>query len=96
MLYIAFIKNKPRATFQNTDLMAKSRQWWNEGGKPASIRTVAFYGALGTQTPDIYVFETENHDDIRKLLDYWPEVDFDVHPAFDMAARFVQQGMKVS
>jgi hypothetical protein len=95
-LYIAFVKNKPRAMFENVNIIAKSRQWWTEGGKPAGIRTVSFYGALGTQTADVYFFETENHDDIRKLLDYWPEVDFDVHPAFDMAARFVQQGMKVS
>jgi len=76
--------------------MAKSRQWWDEGGKPAGIRTVSFCSALGTQTADGYIFETENHDDIRKMLDYWPQVDFDVPPAFDMAARFVQQGMKVS
>ena len=96
MLYIAFVKNKPRAMFDDRELRRKPQRWWNEGSKPAGIRTVAFYGALGTDTPDIYVFETENHDDIRKMLDYWPEVDFDVHPAFDMAARFIQQGMKVS
>ncbi len=96
MLYVAFVKNKPRAMFDNMDLMRKSQRWWNEGSKPAGIRTVAFYGSLGTDTPDVYVFETDNHDDIRKMLDYWPEVDFDVHPAFDMAARFIQQGMKVS
>jgi|RhiMetStandDraft_4_1073278.scaffolds.fasta_scaffold1640167_1 hypothetical protein len=96
MLYVAFVKNKPRAVFDNVEIMTKSRTWWNEGGKPAGIRTVAFYGALGSQTPDVYVFETDNHDDIRKMLDYWSEVDFDVHPAFDMAARFVQQGMKVT
>jgi hypothetical protein len=95
-LHIAFVKNKPRAMFENVDIIAKPRQRWNEGGKPADIRTVSFYDALRMQTADVYIFETENHDDIHKMLDYWPEVDFDVHPAFDMAAQFVQQGMKVS
>jgi len=48
MLYVAFVKNKPRAVFDNVEIMTKSRTWWNEGGKPAGIRTVAFYGALGS------------------------------------------------
>src|SRR5207253_1042675 len=31
MLYIAFVKNKPRWQLGDVDLTAKSRQWWNEG-----------------------------------------------------------------
>jgi hypothetical protein len=95
MLYIAFVKNKPRAILENADMMAKSRKWWNEGDRPAGMKTVAFYGSLGTQTPDVYVFEAESHDDIRKMLDYWKEVDFDVHPAIDFAEMFRRQGMNV-
>lgn len=96
MLYVAFVKNKPRAVLDNADIMTKSRKWWNEGEKPAGIKTVAFYGALGTETPDVYVFEADNHDDIRKIIDYWKEVDFDIHPAVDFAAIFRSQGMKIS
>jgi hypothetical protein len=95
MLYIAFVKNKPRAILENPDMMAKSRKWWNEGDRPGTLKTVAFYGSLGTQTPDVYVFEAESHDDIRKMLDYWKEVDFDVHPAIDFAEMFRRQGMNV-
>ena len=96
MLYIAFIKNKPRAMLDNADFMAKSRHWWNEGGRPKGITTVAFYAALGTETPDVYVFEAEGHQDIHAMIDYWKEVDFDIHPAVDFAEVFRKQGMKVA
>jgi len=49
MLYVAFIKNRPRWQLGHTDLQAKSRRWWNEGGRPAGIRTLGFYGTLGTE-----------------------------------------------
>jgi hypothetical protein len=29
------------------------------------------------------------------MLDYWKEVDFDVHPALDFAEMFRRQGMNV-
>jgi len=96
MLYIAFIKSKPGTVLGNVDIMAKSRKWWNEGDSPAEIKTVGFYGALSSDTPDVYVFEAANHEDIRKMLDYWKEVEFDIHPAVDLAASFRAQGMNLS
>jgi hypothetical protein len=39
MLYIAFVKNKPRWQLGDVDLTAKSRQWWNEGQKPGTRST---------------------------------------------------------
>ena len=96
MLYIAFVKNKPRWQLGNIDLAAKSRQWWNEGEKPKGLKTIGFWGSLGTETPDVIVFEADTHEDIRKMVAYWHEVDFEVHPALDLAAIFRQQGMQVS
>lgn len=96
MLYVAYIKNKPRAIFEDVDMMAKSRKWWNEGDRPAGIKTVAFYGALATQAPDVYVFECDNHNDIRRMIDYWQEVDFEIHPAVDLADNFRKQGMNIA
>jgi hypothetical protein len=96
MLYLAFVRNKPRAVLDNTEIMAKSRHWWNEGGRPAGLKTLAFYGTLSTETPDVYVFEAESHEDVRKLIDNWKEVDFDIHPALDFAEMFRKQGMKVA
>ena len=96
MLYVAFVKNKPGTVLGNVDIMAKSRKWWNEGDRPAGLKTVGFYGALGTDTPDVYVFEAESHEDIRLMIDYWKEVEFDIHPALDLAAIFRQQGMKIA
>jgi len=95
MLYIAFVKNKPGTVLGNVDIMAKSRKWWNEGDRPAGLKTVGFYGALGTDTPDVYVFEAESHEDIRKMIDYWKEVEFEIHPAIDFAATFRAQGMNI-
>ena len=95
MLYVAFIKNRPRWQLGHTDLQAKSRRWWNEGGRPAGIRTLGFYGTLGTETPDVIIFEAASHDDIRRMLEYWNDLDFEVHPAIDLADAFRQQGMKI-
>ena len=74
MLYIAFVKNKPRWQLGDVDLTAKSRQWWNEGQKPAGLRTVGFWGSLSSEAPDVIVFEAESHEDIRKMIAYWKEV----------------------
>ncbi len=96
MLYMAYIKNKPRAVFEDVDLMAKSRKWWNEGDRPPGLRTVAFYGSLATQAPDVLVFECDNHDDIRRMLDYWHEIEFEIHPAVDLGESFRKQGMNIA
>ena len=68
MLYIAFVKNKPRWQLGDVDLTAKSRRWWNEAEKPAGLRTVGFWGSLSSEAPDVIVFEAESHEDIRKVL----------------------------
>lgn len=96
MLYVAFVHNKPGTSVGNPDIVAKSKKWWNEGDRPEGIRTVGFYGALGSNTPDVYVFECANHDDIRVMIDYWKEVEFEVHPALDMAEQFRKQGMDIT
>jgi hypothetical protein len=96
MLYIAFVKNRPQSGPGSHDLTAKSRKWWNEGARPAGLKMVGFYGALSTKTPAVYVFEATSHDEIRTMIDYWNEVEFEVHPAFDMAEMFRKQGMKVA
>ena len=95
MLYIAFIKSRPGFASE-TDIVAKSRKWWNEGGKPSGLKTVGFYGALGSDTPDVVVFESSSHDDIRTMIEYWSEVQFEVHPAVDLAEVFRSQGMKIA
>lgn len=43
----------------------------------------------------MYVFEAENHDDIRRMIEYWNDLDFEVHPAIDLAEAFRRQGMKI-
>jgi Protein of unknown function (DUF3303) len=97
MLYVAFYKNKPGVALKNKDVMDKSRKWWNEGGKPKGMKTVAVYGALGSDAPNVIVFETDSHDDIRKMISFWRDTtDFQVYPGIDLAADFRKQGMKVS
>jgi len=95
MLYIAFIKSRP-GTATDVDILAKSRKWWNEGAKPPGLKTIGFYGVLSSSTPDVLVFESSNHDDIRTMIEYWRDVSFEVHPAVDMAQVFHAQGMDVS
>src|ERR1700692_1026815 len=41
MLYIAFIKSRPGFAAE-TDIVAKSRKWWNEGAKPSGLKTIGF------------------------------------------------------
>ncbi len=96
MLYMAFVKNRPHAGAGSVDMQAKSRKWWNEGGRPAGLKTVAFYGAIGSGTTAVIVFDAANHDDIRTMVNYWNEMEFEVHPALDMLEAFRKQGMKVA
>jgi hypothetical protein len=97
MLYLAFYKNKPGVALKSKDVVEKSHKWWNEGGKPATMKTLAVYGALGTDAPDVMVFETDSHDDIRKMISFWRDTtDFQVFPAVDLGADFRKQGMKVA
>lgn len=97
MLYVAFYKNKPGVALKSKDVVEKSRQWWNEGGKPKGLKTIALYGALSSDAPDVFVFETDNHDDIRKMISFWRDTtDFQVCPGVDLGADFRKQGMKVA
>jgi hypothetical protein len=95
MLYIAFVKSRQQASGAAVDMQAKSRKWWNEGAKPAGLKTVAFYGAVGSSTHSVLLFEAASHEDIRTMINYWGEVEFDVHPAVDLAEAFRKQGMHV-
>ena len=97
MLYVAFFKIKPGLTAGNPEIVEKSRKWWDQGGKPAGLKTVGVFGCLGTDTRDVLIFEAQNHDDIREMVNFWRDTtDFEVHPAVDLAATFKQQGMKVT
>ncbi len=97
MLYVAFYKNKPGVALKSMDVVEKSQKWWNEGAKPAGIKTIAVYAALSSDAPDVLVFETDNHDDIRKMISFWRDTtDFQVFPGLDLGADFRRQGMKVA
>ncbi len=60
------------------------------------MRTIGFYGTLGTETPDVIVFDADSHDSIRKMIEFWAEIDFEIHPAVDLAEIFRRQGMKIA
>jgi len=62
-----------------------------KGQKPSGLKTVGFYGALGSDTPDVVVFEAENHDDIRTMIEYWREVQFEVIPLLISPKSFVRK-----
>ena len=57
MLYIAFMKNKTNLKIDPGEITTKSRKWWNEGERPASIKTLGIWGAIGTDVADVLVFE---------------------------------------
>jgi hypothetical protein len=92
MLYIAFVRLKPERA--SADLVEKSRQWWNEGGRPPGLRTVAGYGSLGAAL-NVFVFETGDHEELRKLVHFWSDFDFEIHPAVELLEEWRQQGMHV-
>jgi hypothetical protein len=93
MLYIAYVKARPDAS----GIEERSRAWWNEGARPSGLRTVGIYGCIGTESPDIFVFDAAGHDDIETMVDYWrPVADLEVHPAVDLAERFRGQGMQIA
>jgi hypothetical protein len=96
MLYIAYVKARAGAA-DSSELEARSRKWWNEGARPEGLKTIGIFGCLGTESPDIFVFDAASHDDIQTMVDYWsPVADLEVHPAVDLAARFRGQGMNIA
>jgi hypothetical protein len=95
MLYIAFVKARSQPS-EGAAVEDLSRRWWNEGARPEGLRTVAIFGSLGT-TPDVFVFEADNHDDVQTMVTFWNRVaELDVHPAVDLAEAFRKQGMNVA
>lgn len=92
MLYIAFVRLRPEHA--SVDLIEKSRQWWNNGERPPGLRTLVGYGALGA-APNVFVFETDDHEDLRKQTHFWNEFDFEIYPAVELLGEWRQQGMHV-
>jgi hypothetical protein len=92
MLYIAFVTL--REGRDRADLIEKSRKWWNEGGRPPGLKTVAGYGSIGA-APNVLVFETDDHEDLRKQVHFWDDFEFEVYPALELLELWKQQGMEV-
>jgi len=94
MFYVAFAKNA--SPVDRDDLMARSQKWWNEGARPEGLKSRAVYRTVGTATPDVYIFETDSHDDLMKAVSFWRGiVEFEFHPAFDALEEWRDQGMNV-
>jgi Protein of unknown function (DUF3303) len=93
MMYVAFVTIGPEQRGSSA-LLDKSQRWWNEGGRPRGLKTVAAYGTLGS-SPDVFVLETDNPEDLRALTSFWSEIDFEIHPAIDLVEVFRAQGMQV-
>jgi len=93
MLYIAYVKARPDAT----GIDELSRKWWNDGARPDGLRTIGIFGCIGTESPDIFVFDADSHDEIQTMVDYWrPVADLQIHPAVDLAEAFRSQGMNIA
>jgi hypothetical protein len=93
MLYIAYVKARPDAT----GIDKLSQKWWNDGARPAGLRTIGIFGCIGTESPDVFIFDADSHNEIQTMVDYWrPVADLVVHPAVDLAATFRAQGMNVA
>jgi hypothetical protein len=96
MLYIAYVKARSDAS-DGALMEERSREWWNNGARPAGLRTVGIFGCIGTASPDIFVFDADSHDEIQTMVDYWRGVaELEVHPAVDLAERFQSQGMNIA
>ena len=93
MLFVAYVKTRPEHL--GTDFTERSRKWWNEGDRPQDMRVMAFYSALSTEAPNVIVFEADSADTVAEMIRYWPEIEFNVHPAQDLMEVFRGQGMQV-
>lgn len=94
MLYMALATNA--ADIDQDDLMTRSRAWWNEGGRPETLKTIGAYRTLGDGAKDVYIIDAANHDDLAALVSHWRGiVTFEIHPAFDSLAQWREQGMDV-
>ncbi len=94
MLYLALATNA--RDIDQDDLMARSRAWWNEGARPANLKTIGAYRTLGSGAKDVYIIEADSHDDLAVMVSHWRGiVTFEIHPAFDSLAQWREQGMDV-
>ena len=94
MLFICLIKTDAEYR-RNPEIAQKSHKWWNDGGRPVGLKTVACYGAIGTDTPDVMIVETDNHLDIQRMVDFWAPVRIEVHPGIDLARHWGERGMNI-
>ena len=94
MVYLTMVRTAGNT--DREDVLSRSRRWWNEGERPDGFRTLAAYSSIGSGGPDVYVFETDSQDDLRKLVSFWRGVvEFEFHPAFDALEGWRKQGMNV-
>lgn len=76
------------------DFSAKSHRWWNEGGRPSNLHFRSLIGAVGTGA-NVMLVEASDIDDLRSLVSFWTEYEFDIRPAVDLGEVFRQQSMDV-
>lgn len=94
MLFIGYLR-VDRNDRRGPEIADKAHKWWNEGQRPAGISIVASYGAVGTNTPDVLVFEAADHIDIQKMVSFWAPVELEIHPAIDLLEYWRAQGMQI-
>ena len=94
MLFIGFL-TIDRNDRRGPEIAEKAAKWWNEGQRPSELEIVASYGAVGTNTPDVLVFEADDNLDIQKMVNFWAPVEITVHPAIDLLEYWRTQGMEI-
>jgi len=94
MRYIAFVRR--RSGFDRPEFAEKSKRWWNDGEAPEGLKTLAAWHALGSRTPSVFVFECDDHEALHRLLEFWNELEFELHPARDLLEQYRAQGMHVA
>jgi hypothetical protein len=94
VLFIGFL-TIDRNDRRGPEIAEKARKWWNDGEQPSGLRIVASYGAVGTNTPDVLVFEADDNLDIQRMVNFWAPVAIDVHPAIDLLDFWRTQGMDI-
>jgi hypothetical protein len=91
MIFVGYARLKPEHV--RDDFGEKSQTWWKER-RPKGLKFLSAYGSLGA-TPDVFVVDTNDHQDIAAMVQFWYEFEFDLHPAYDLLDTFRQQGMPV-
>ena len=94
MLYICFVTTDA-ADRRSDDIQLKSRQVVERGRASEWFAHRWSYGAVGTDTPDVLVLETEDHMDLQKMIDFWAPVHIEIHPAMDLGVHWRERGMNI-